>query len=455
MDSNFTQTDITEENLIQIINKKYTQILNKGIINISKIEIINEFKKIKNKYHNFWTKNVAQLFGKLLKLIKKCEYLDNLRNKDQNNEKYLYKIFGNFFETEFFNYNIKRKFSQICCGGQHIIGLVDNDIYSWGTNKFGQLGTNDFYRRDDSPFKININKKIKFIAAGYSFSSCITTEGEIYSWGSSENGRLGVKFNSENKANNHNFCLNTPTKVNHNFKATKIYAGSINQIALSEEKKIYTWGSKYYCGFISENDVLYPTKILENLNFYDIKMGIGSYHIMALSVSGDLYTWGHNQVGQLGYDIEYEKFNDENEPIVIIPRKVEYLKNLLIKSISAGWGHSSILTFSGKMYLCGRNYKGQIAVDPKKCKVNKRGHPYVSKFTLVENLAHENINKIICGGEHSAAITNNKEIYIWGDNSKKQLLKEDIQYSYEPTILQYNTNEIYLGNYITAIGENE
>ena len=70
--------------------------MNKGIINISKIEIINEFKKIKNKYHNFWTKNVAQLFGKLLKFIKKCEYLDNLRNEDQNNEKYLLRGKNNY-----------------------------------------------------------------------------------------------------------------------------------------------------------------------------------------------------------------------------------------------------------------------------------------------------------------------------------------------------------------------
>ena len=451
MESVNSSKEFKEQDLMQLINQKYTQILNEGLLNNTKVIIINEFKQIKNAYKNIWTREIAQLFGKFLRLIKKCQYLDNLRNENENNEKNMYKIFGNMFESEFFNFNIKRKFSQISCGGNHIIGLVDNYIYSWGVNTFGQLGTNDFYRRDISPFKININKKIKFIAAGYSISSCITTDGEIYSWGCSDNGRLGIKFDSK-KYNN--FCVNKPTKVNHNFKATKIYAGSTNQIALSEENKIYTWGSKYYCGIISENDILYPTIILENINFYDIKMGIGSYHMMALSISGDLYTWGHNQVGQLGYDIEYDNFNDENEPIVIIPRKVEYLQNLLIKSISAGWGHSSILTFDGKVYLCGRNYKGQIAVDPKKCKINKKGHPYVSKFTLVENLAHKNISKIVCGGEHTAAITDNKELYIWGDNTKEQLLKEHIQYSYEPTISNFTTNNIYLGNYYTIIADN-
>ena len=64
-------------------------------------------------------------------------------------------------------------------------------------------------------------------------------------------------------------------------------------------------------------------------------MGIGSYHMMALSISGYVYTWGHNQVGQLGYDINNKTINNKlNEPVSISPCIVQDIKDLYIKSIS-------------------------------------------------------------------------------------------------------------------------
>ena len=100
---------------------------------------------------------------------------------------------------------------------------------------------------------------------------------------------------------------------------------------------------------------------------------------------------------------------------------IEDTKNILIKSISGGWGHSAILSFDGKVYMCGRNIRGQGGIDPKICKKNKQQFAYISKFTLLSGLAHENIDKVICGGEHSAAITKEGKLYLWGDNSYHQL----------------------------------
>ena len=343
-------------------------------------------------------------------------------------------------------------FSQIRCGGNHIIGLIENKVYTWGTNQFGQLGTgncNSYY----NPNPISINKEsIIFIAAGYSFSSCITEEGKIYSWGSCENGRLGINNLEElEEEYDLNKIIKSPTQLDFTFKAKKLFANSMNQISLSEDKKIYIWGSKYYCGFKTEEDILTPTLILNEIDFYDISTGIGSYHFLALSMSGDLYTWGHNQVGQLGNDIIYNNLNDEKEPIVIEPIKINYLDNLLIKEINTGWGHSSILTFGGQIYLCGRNYKGQIAIDPDKCQRNKVGHPYVCKFTLVKDLLHENIDKVICGGEHTAAITKDNKLYLWGSNQEKQLIKNNLEYSFKPILISNNVQNVCLGCGITIL----
>lgn len=429
-----------EEQLIISINNLIQKTICKGLlIGISKSEIIKYCRKKKDSAVklNFWTKKVAQIFGLLLKNIKRNEILNKLRDNKEIPKSNL-QCFGLLCnDIKYNNISFKISFSHIRCGGNHTIGLSqNNDLYTWGRNSFGQLGNSYDYDDQLTPTIINIissegkNEKCKYVAAGYAFSSCITDNGDIYSWGATENGRLGIENKNINK-------INIPTKIKSDFNAIKIYAGSVHQVALSDKNQIYIWGHKFYCGINLDSDIFYPTKILEDILFFDIAMGPGGYHTMALSLSGYLYTWGHNQVGQLGFKNDERSINNaDNEPICHKPKLVEDVKHILIKCISSGWGHSVILSHSGKVYICGRNYRGQIGIDPDICIKNPKNHPYVPKFTLLESLQNEYIDKIECGGEHTAAITNDGRLYLWGDNSEKQLCNEfENDYTYNPIII--------------------
>ena len=80
-----------------------------------------------------------------------------------------------------------------------------------------------------------------------------------------------------------------------------------------------------------------------------------------------------------------------------------------------------VLCWDGAVLACGRNYRGQLGQDPSSCTLNERGHPYCATFTQVESLQGFKMEKIACGGEHSAAIGEDGSLYIWGDDSCGQL----------------------------------
>ena len=83
---------------------------------------------------------------------------------------------------------------QVSLGEAHTL-VLDNDgqIYSFEWGDLGQLGfptnTKEFIIN-----KVEVGKgeRVREIAAGAVFSCAITTNGELYTWGSGQNGQLGI-----------------------------------------------------------------------------------------------------------------------------------------------------------------------------------------------------------------------------------------------------------------------
>ena len=79
--------------------------------------------------------------------------------------------------------------------------------------------------------------------------------------------------------------------------------------------------------------------------------------------------------------------------------------------VVAGWGHSAALTKDGQLFVCGRNFQGQLGLgSPQRFPQNERGHPFQAAFCLIDRLSHLKIRQIACGGEHSVAVADNGEV---------------------------------------------
>ena len=81
----------------------------------------------------------------------------------------------------------------IGCGwGHSIVSTYDGTLYSWGSNKDGQLGTNDTKPRL-VPTRINIpDVQIVQFSCGPRHSAALEKTGNVYIWGSNRCGQLGL-----------------------------------------------------------------------------------------------------------------------------------------------------------------------------------------------------------------------------------------------------------------------
>ena len=86
------------------------------------------------------------------------------------------------------------KIIAISCGCDFVIALTsEGKAFSWGHNGYGQLGlshNNNVYIPQRIPMRNNIF--IKKISCGDNHSLLLTSDGDIYSFGYNEDGRLGV-----------------------------------------------------------------------------------------------------------------------------------------------------------------------------------------------------------------------------------------------------------------------
>ncbi len=77
-------------------------------------------------------------------------------------------------------------------------------IYAWGDGMYGKLGVSDDSKTQTLPNRVGMitkrfrkNKMYYQVAAGSMHSVSLSTNGQIFTWGSSKNGNLGIGFNKE------------------------------------------------------------------------------------------------------------------------------------------------------------------------------------------------------------------------------------------------------------------
>ena len=79
----------------------------------------------------------------------------------------------------------------LACGESHVLALdYTKNIWSWGFNKFGQLGHGDASDRN-LPQMIESIKGIVKVAAAANFSYGVSENGRVYAWGDNKNFQLG------------------------------------------------------------------------------------------------------------------------------------------------------------------------------------------------------------------------------------------------------------------------
>lgn len=189
---------------------------------------------------------------------------------------------------------------------QSYIALDTNgNIWSWGSNRYGELGIGS-RTTPTEPTKAIVSNVEKILK--YSSSSALVkdTSGNYWGWGGNEYGLVGIGSTTD---------TTSPTKIT-TFTGkdikTVISAGNTN-IALDSEGKIWTWGYNRNgsCGNGATANVTTPicintvntalnSVIFEKVEY--IKENMGTYgYILATDSTGKKWTWGDNTYCQIEF----------------------------------------------------------------------------------------------------------------------------------------------------------
>ena len=174
-------------------------------------------------------------------------------------------------------------------------------------------------------------------------------------------------------------------------------------------------------GIISNETRINPVKIMENVKL--VKSGKTGFGII-LTLSGDLYAIGNNQFGQLGLGTGFN--NDSNTNCVALPTLIDLNKQHKIVDISCGAQHTLLLTQDGEVFSFGSNLTGQLGQNMETSRKSVLGVPTIINQEYFNN---EKIIQIATTEFTSFALSENGSVYAFGENDKGLICNNDLDFN--------------------------
>lgn len=274
------------------------------------------------------------------------------------------------------------------CGESHSLALDQwGQVFSWGSDAHGQLGLNSGEQFIIKPkvVKTLATSTVIQIACGYKHSLALTNKGELYSWGSNDNGQLGLGLKMR--------IIPFPALVASltGLPVSLIACGGSHSFILSKSGAVYGWGKNRFgqLGLNSEVDHIYPCQ-LKTLRSIKVKfIDCGEDFSVFLTQDGGVLTCGAGMYGQLGHG------STSNE---VLPRKVIELMGSTVTQVSCGRRHTLVFMPSReRVYAFGLGSTGQLGT---KQLLNSTG-PLVVQGPWLEGKLH--IEALYSGGDQCFA----------------------------------------------------
>ncbi|XP_067139525.1 regulator of chromosome condensation-like [Centruroides vittatus] len=308
---------------------------------------------------------------------------------------------------------------------------VVSDILVCGENAFGQIGFDpDDISEVVRPKLLSTDHNVVDIAAGAMHNIFLTDKGEVYTFGLNDEGQLGRTTNDEEAS-----TLYKPGKVDIPEKVVHITAGEMHSAALTENGKVFIWGTFRdnggQIGLTSEGMQSFPIQLLSNKKI--VKIASGNNHFVCLSEEGKVLTCGVAEQGQLGRIASQfaERGGRHGIDYILIPTEVRSKNKISYDNIWAGQFNTFIRERdSGIIYGCGLNqFKQTCNSDLTEC------------FVPVITMRGMKWKEICSGEHHTIALDEDSHLYSFGRGDFGRLGLGNTDDSTAPTLIPTLQNE--------------
>lgn len=171
---------------------------------------------------------------------------------------------------------------------------------------------------DNDPIYSISDEKIAYVDVQDSGIYAVSGSGKFFAWGWNGYGKIGTGLPEDES-----FNITKPTHIYIPEKVYYVESGSTFACALTTEHELYGWGSNFYKELTRPEGDNYYNPILIDLSESVNEISVGSAHVLALGESGMLYSWGYNEYYALGDGSNTNRYT----PIALdIPEKVVWVE---------------------------------------------------------------------------------------------------------------------------------
>ncbi|KAM4669269.1 putative E3 ubiquitin-protein ligase HERC4 isoform 1-T2 [Amazona ochrocephala] len=288
----------------------------------------------------------------------------------------------------------------VSCGEAHTLALNDKgQVYAWGLATDGQLGLPGTEECIRVPRNIKSLSEIQIVqvACGYYHSLALSKGSEVFSWGQNKYGQLGLGYEYKKQ--------NSPQVIKSllGIPFAQIAAGGAHSFVLTLSGAIFGWGRNKFgqLGLNDDNDRYVPTLLKSLRTQKVVHICCGEDHTAALTKEGGVFTFGAGGYGQLGHNSTSHEIN---------PRKVFELMGSVVTQITCGRQHTTaFVPSSGRIYSFGLGGNGQLGTGTtsnRKSPFTVKGNwlPYSSQCPITtDNEEYYCVKRIFSGGDQSFA----------------------------------------------------
>ena len=298
----------------------------------------------------------------------------------------------------------RRQVVSVAAAENHSLCVTSQgDVYSWGSNRFGQLGDHTTGSSPVSPCgSRSVPRRVEnlkqhpcvAVAAGEKHSVALSRKGEVYVWGDNTSGQLGVSRRTGiQKVQRVEALWGSSTPQGRNSSSPKIV---IAIAAAAQSTLVLTTGS--------------PSSRLTNVNAI-YEWGHGNHVPMRVHFESYNKSWnGKNQNSRQSSAFGSSSFSRVPNPT----------------AIACGRYHNVAITSDGMVYTWGLHEESLGRSDTSKSAKQQQNQRRNSSPQLVSGMLPEKGGgfavAVDASGSHTAVVCDNGALFTWGTTDGKNVL---------------------------------
>jgi alpha-tubulin suppressor-like RCC1 family protein len=277
----------------------------------------------------------------------------------------------------------------VTAGSEHSLALSwAGRVFSWGTNRYGQLGHGDKLARP-APALVEGLEGVGGIAAAHNRSLAVTQSGIVFFWG------CAVEPEAPD--------VLRPILVE-GFKGVRVrrvYAGQSVILAVGEDGELFSWGCSEdrLMGHGDTQDQPLPKRFEALRGVRVSTVAVDFRHALALAEDGLVYAWAMSNYGAL-----LGKPNFYRE---LLPVPVEVLRGVRLGSIAVTRFRSYAVADTGEVRAWGCDGNSYTPI----------GHGEQMKCQLpkpIASLQGIKVDAVAVCDHHTLALADYGSVYAWG-----------------------------------------